>query len=247
MLFSNIRSLQLTVTNHSFVSRQFKSAFRFSQFVYFVSMDTVLNAPDMITLMRVCSNEPVPDDESFNYDVYETHLSCGQLPEGANINGVFLLDSTVIIGLSNETYSMHCSFNLSLINTHLDNTFDNCVAGMHSVPLPWAANDQYRCSEFRKVTSSVTSIIIVVVLYKHVIFCIVSQNEVSQCNFGSVNTLQKVVPALAASSAVVGNASMELWNYSVTVSLPLMVNNRLLLYLGASNSTGHYLLKVKLI
>ena len=153
MLSRGIRSLQLVVTNRAFVSRQFKSAFTFNQFVYFVSIDTVVNAPDMITLVRLCSNELFTN----NYDVYETHLSCGQLAEGTNISGVFLIGSILTIGLSNETYSRHCSFDLSVINTHLDNTFDDCVAGMHSVPLPWAANDMYRCSEFREVTSSVNN------------------------------------------------------------------------------------------
>lgn len=67
----------------------------------------------------------------------------------------------------------------------------------------------------------------------------------SRCNFGSFNQgSEYLVPALAVSSAAQGQITMELWNYSTNVSLTILSRSVVISYLGASNSTGHYLLKV---
>ncbi len=69
----------------------------------------------------------------------------------------------------------------------------------------------------------------------------------SRCNFGSPNHGSRViVPALAVSSAAIGEVAVEVWNYSVRVSLAVAADNVMLLYLAASNATGHYLLKVSI-
>lgn len=70
----------------------------------------------------------------------------------------------------------------------------------------------------------------------------------TRCNFGSPNQGSgSVVPVIAVGSAAQGEITMEVWNYSTSVSLTIAYDGVMLTYLGASNSTGNYLLKVFLI
>ena len=69
------------------------------------------------------------------------------------------------------------------------------------------------------------------------------QDEVTQCRFGSSNSA-RFIPALASMTNLQGNISLQLWNYNVTAVLRITSDQVSLVYIGASNMSGSFLLKV---
>ena len=147
---NRVRSLSLRITNSSFRDRTFIDSFRLNNHVYFVGRDEDTDSMPKITLMRICDK----GNQMFNtegYDVYEIQLSCGPVSAETNITGVFVLDNTMVLGLSNRRYSRHCTFNLSHINMLLDSAYDHCSSGDYENPLPWAVYNSQSCTTFREV------------------------------------------------------------------------------------------------
>ncbi len=147
---NRVRSLSLRITNSSFHDRTFIDSFRLNNHVYFVGRDEDTYFMPKITLMRICDK----GNQMFNtegYDVYEIQLSCGSVSAETNITGVFVLDNTMVLGLSNRRYSRHCTFNLSHINMLLDSAYDHCSSGDYENPLPWAVYNSQSCTTFREV------------------------------------------------------------------------------------------------
>ena len=148
---NRIRSLSLSITNLSFRDRTFINAFRLSNHVYFVGRDEDTDSMPKITLMRICDK----GNQMFStegYDVYEIRLSCGPVSAETSITGVFVLDNTMVLGLTNRRYSRHCTFNLSRINMILDSAYDQCSSGDYDNPLPWAIYNHHSCTTFQEVS-----------------------------------------------------------------------------------------------
>ena len=142
----------LTVTNSTFSTRTFFDAFQSDKYVYFIALDSVdtpSSSTKSITAMRVCH------DEAGFSGIYEIALSCGHdIGLDATINTVSLDrgNNVLLIGLSSVNHSMLCSFAVSDINQRLTCTFDECNAGIHRIPLPWAGYEEFDCTKFSGVS-----------------------------------------------------------------------------------------------
>ena len=139
----------LTVTNNTFTSRTFFDAVQSGRYVYFITLDSVdvSSSPKSITAMRVCH-----DEVGFS-GIYEIALDCGRIELDATISSVSLdIDEMLIIGVSSVNHSRLCSFAVSDINRRLTSTFEECRAGLHRIPLPWAGYEEFDCSKFSGVS-----------------------------------------------------------------------------------------------
>jgi len=64
-----------------------------------------------------------------------------------------------------------------------------------------------------------------------------------RCDLGSRNAVG-VVPALAGNMPIAAITSTAVLGFSIRVSLPIQIDEITLVYVGGSNSSGHFLLKV---
>ena len=150
---SRSSGVDLTISNDSFVSRDFFTAFSHGEFVYFVVMDNG-TAPTIhsIRILRLCNSA----NESYFGALYEVRLDCGTIAPDTKIASFSLVDSSgtrAVIGVTGHGQNHFCSFQVSDIDREIERTFDECLAGSGEIPLVWAGADYIDdCSHFTAVS-----------------------------------------------------------------------------------------------
>lgn len=130
------------VTNSSFVSRDFYHAFKYSSYIYYIVIDTATNLSlSGIKVLRVCDDV---NDTSFSA-MFEVELRCSNMEQNTIIaNSVQIVEGyrgtrgvTILIGFRSENGHKVCSFDISDVDTAIENVFQECIDGIHKIPLPW--------------------------------------------------------------------------------------------------------------
>ncbi len=119
-----------------FDGRYYDGGFVLSNFAYFVVLDDDTNsAVDQLRIVRVCLDNTVQSQ-------YELQLDCSASLFDPMIRGVSVInEDTLIIGLSPSLSGENrlCSFNITMINTMMDSTYQSCVVnGMDMTNVLWS-------------------------------------------------------------------------------------------------------------
>lgn len=150
---SRTSGVDLTISNDSFVSREFFSAFSHGEFVYFVVMDNG-TSPSIhsIRILRLCNSA----NESYFRALYEVRLQCGTITPDTKIVSFSLVGMSgmrAVIGVTGDGRNHFCSFQVLDVDREIGRTFDECLSGNNEIPLAWAgANFIDDCSHFTAVS-----------------------------------------------------------------------------------------------
>ena len=112
------------------VTRQIYGGFVYSSNAYFLALDTE-GASKTMYIIRVCNDGQLAAR-------YELQLTCGgtALSSSSVITGVSELDGTLVVSVDGRV----CSYNLTTIDTTLDNFFTSCLVNSMGVNDPQFGN-----------------------------------------------------------------------------------------------------------
>ena len=127
---------------NSFITRQMYGGFVYGSNAYFLALDIEGGVASMY-IIRVCN-----DGTQMFGARYELQLTCGgtTLSSSSVITGVFEVDGTLVVNVDGRV----CSYNLTTIDTILDNFFNNCLSG-NSVNNDPQFGTQASCTTFFSV------------------------------------------------------------------------------------------------
>ena len=193
------------------VTRQMYGGFVYGSNAYFLALDTEEGTTTMY-IIRVCNDGQLAAR-------YELQLTCGgtTLSSSSVITGVSEVNGTLVESVDGRV----CSYNLTTIDTILDNFFTSCLTGNYSIN----NNPQFGTS------ASCTTFISVRVnhYYMYIIQGIIlPQVNPSMCLFMSTNTLVLNPQSLSAGSVLMSEG--------VNTSLAISVEENLFLFVATANS-----------
>ena len=110
--------------------REFYDGFYQFGYVYYIVLDTT-SGNDELRIVRICNSTADSDNIYFN-NQYEVVLGCdGNTFFGSTIKGVLVLNGeTLLIAITPQgSPSRVCSYNLTVVNSRMDSTYQSCVVG----------------------------------------------------------------------------------------------------------------------
>ena len=206
-----------TILNQQTLTRQIYGGFVYGSNAYFLALDT--NGGKTMYIIRVCNDGQLAAR-------YELQLTCGvtALSSSSVITGVSEVDGTLVVSVDGRV----CSYNLTTIDTTLDDFFTSCLVNK------MGANDpQFGSSGACSLVSGVSK-----VLHIASTQCLMSAVKFSQGN----NNQQKCVfiPGPSFRNVVLNPQTMSsgsvLISEGVNTSLAISVEGNLFLFVATANS-----------
>ena len=217
-----LKTYQSLTSSIPTLTREMYGGFVYGSNAYFLALDTQGLLTATMYIIRVCNDGQLAAR-------YELQLTCGgtALSSSSVITGVFEVDGTLVVSVDGRV----CSYNLTTIDTTLDNFFTSCLISKIGINDPQFGSIG-NCKQVAGVSLYFVAQLCTCCYFTVVVKFSQGNNNQRKCVFVTSARFQKVV--LNPQSTMF--SGLVLISEGVSTSLAISVDEKLSLFVATTNS-----------